>query len=96
MESELIADSKALNIDAAMRPVWQKFSDELSPYPQGDYNGKTVYYMAEKLKPGTRNPRLFAPGDQPINPEGLVFQERTLQSETMRLNWTSHGILCKR
>jgi len=78
VESELIADSKALNIDGAMRPVWQRFSDELSPYPEGDYNGKTVYYMAEKLRPGARNPRLFAPGDQPINLEGLVYPGENL------------------
>ncbi len=78
VESELIQDSEALNIDAAMRPVWKKFSDELSPYPQGETNGKTVYYMAEKLRPGARNPRLFAPGDQPINLEGLVFPGENL------------------
>ena len=78
VESELIADSEALNIDAAMRPVWKRFSDELSPYPEGDYNGKAVYYMAEKLRPGARNPRLFAPGDQPINLEGLVFPGENL------------------
>jgi hypothetical protein len=78
VESELIQDSEALNIDAAMRPVWKRFSDELSPYPQGDYNGKTVCYMAEKLGPANRNPRLFAPGDQPINLEGLVFPGENL------------------
>lgn len=78
VESELIRDSEALNIDATMRPVWRKFSDELSPYPQGDYNGKTVYYMAEKLRPGARNQRLFAPRDQPINLEGLVFPGENL------------------
>ena len=78
VESELIQDSEALNIDAAMRPVWKKFSDEMAPYPQGEYDGKTVYYEAEKLRPGARNPRLFVPGDQPINLEGLVFPGENL------------------
>jgi hypothetical protein len=78
VESELIADSEALNVDAAMRPVWKKFSDELSPYPQGETNGKAVYYEAERLRPGARNPRLFVPGDQPINLEGLVFPGENL------------------
>ena len=78
VEDELIADSEALNVDAAMRPVWRKFSDELSPYPESEYNGKTVYDMAEKLRPGARNQRLFAPGDQPINLEGLVFPGENL------------------
>jgi hypothetical protein len=78
VESELIQDSEALNIDAAMRPVWKKFSDELSPYPQGDYDGKTVYYEAEKLRPGIAKPRLFVPGDQPINLEGLVYPGENL------------------
>jgi len=78
VESELIADSEALDIDAAMRPVWKRFSAELSPYPAGDSNGKTVYYMAEKLGAANHNPRLFAPGDQPINLEGLVFPGENL------------------
>ena len=34
--------------------------------------------MAEKLRAGARNPRLFAPGDQPINLEGLVFPGENL------------------
>jgi hypothetical protein len=78
VESELIATSKVLNTDAQMRPVWKKFSDELIPYPQGEVNGKTVYYMASALKTGERTPRLFAPGDQPINLEGLVFPGENL------------------
>jgi hypothetical protein len=78
VESELIATSEVLNTDAKMRPVWKKFSDELSPYPQGDVNGKTVYYMASALKSGIKNQRLFAPGDQPINLEGLVFPGENL------------------
>jgi hypothetical protein len=78
VESELIATSEVLNTDAKMRPVWKKFSDEMSPYPQGDVNGKTVYYMASALKPGIKNLRLFAPGDQPINLEGLVFPGENL------------------
>jgi hypothetical protein len=78
IESELIATSKVLNTDANMRPVWKKFDDELSPYPQGEVNGKTVYYMASALKTGDRTASLFAPGDQPINLEGLVFPGENL------------------
>jgi hypothetical protein len=78
VESELIQDSEALNIDAAMRPVWKKFSAELSPYPQGEFDGETVYYEAEQLRPGIKNPRLFVPGDQPINLEGLVYPGENL------------------
>jgi hypothetical protein len=78
VESELIAASAVLNTDANMRPVWKKFSDEMSPYPQGDVNGKNVFYMASTLKYGVRNPPLFAPGDQPINLEGLVFPGENL------------------
>ena len=78
VESELIATSKVLNSDANMRPVWKKFSDQMSSYPQGTVNGKTVFYMASALKSGVRTPRLFAPGDQPINLEGLVFPGENL------------------
>jgi hypothetical protein len=78
VESELIATSKVLNTDAQMRPVWKRFTDEMSPYPQGEVNGKTVYYMASALKTSDRTPRLFAPGDQPINLEGLVFPGENL------------------
>ncbi len=78
VESELVAMSEVLKTDAGMRPIWKKFSDELSSYPQGDVNGKTVFYMASALKSGVRTPRLFAPGDQPINLEGLVFPGENL------------------
>jgi hypothetical protein len=78
IESELIATSQVLNTDAKMRPVWKKFSDEMSPYPQGEVDGKNVFYMASALKPGVKTPHLFAPGDQPINLEGLVFPGENL------------------
>ena len=45
VERELIATSQVLGVDAGMRPVWQSFLDELSPYPTGTVNGKTVFYI---------------------------------------------------
>lgn len=73
VERELIATSQVLNADAEMRPVWQSFLNQLSPYPTGVVNGKTVYYIAASIKNKTENHGLFEPGDQPINLEGTVF-----------------------
>lgn len=73
VEKELIATSKVLGIDEEMRPVWQKFLDQLSPYPSVVVNGKTVYAIAATVNNKIKNQGLFEPGDQPINLEGLVF-----------------------
>lgn len=78
VERELIATSKVLDRDAEMRPVWQSFLDQLSPYPTGLVNGKTVYYIAASIKNKTENHGLFEPGDQPINLEGTVFPGENL------------------
>jgi hypothetical protein len=78
VERELIATSKVLDRDAQMRPVWQSFLDQLSSYPTGLVNGKTVYYIAASIKNKTENHGLFEPGDQPINLEGTVFPGENL------------------
>lgn len=78
VERELIATSQVLGVDAEMRPVWQSFLDQLSPYPTGTVNGKTVYYIAASIKNDIENHGLFEPGDQPINLEGIVFPGENL------------------
>jgi hypothetical protein len=74
---ELIETSKVLGSDAAMRPQWQQFIDQLAPYPTGTVNGKTVYYIAESVK-NDRSQGLFEPGNQPINLEGIVYPGENL------------------
>lgn len=78
VERELIATSQVLGIDAEMRPVWQHFMDELSPYPTGIVNGKAVYFIAESIQNKFENHGLFEPGDQPINLEGIVYPGENL------------------
>jgi hypothetical protein len=78
VERELIATSGVLAVDAAMRPLWKSFLDELSPYPAGTVNGKTVYYIAASIQNKSENHGLFEPGDQPINLEGLVYPGENL------------------
>jgi len=75
---ELIETSKVLGIDAEMRPQWQRFLDQLAPYPSGTANGKTVYYIAASIKNKIKDQGLFEPGDQPINLEGLVYPGENL------------------
>jgi hypothetical protein len=75
---ELIDTSKVLGVDAEMRPVWQKFLDDLAPYPSGTVNGKQVYYIAASVKNTIKNQGLFEPGDQPINLEGTVYPGENL------------------
>jgi hypothetical protein len=75
---ELIDTSKVLNVDAEMRPVWQKFFDDLAPYPSGNVNGKPVYYIAASIKNTIKNQGLFEPGDQPIDLEGTVYPGENL------------------
>jgi hypothetical protein len=78
VERELLATSRVLGVDEKMRPVWQSFLDELSLYPTGTVNGKTVYYIAASVKNPTEYHGLFEPGDQPINLEGIVFPGENL------------------
>lgn len=78
IEKELIETSRILGVDASMRPVWQSFLDELSPYPTEEVNGKTVYTIAASIKNNITNQGLFEPGNQPINLEGLVFPGENL------------------
>jgi hypothetical protein len=78
IERELIQTSKILGVDSAMRPIWQSFLDQLSPYPSGLVHGKEVYYIAASIKNNIKNQGLFEPGDQPINLEGLVYPGENL------------------
>lgn len=78
IERELIQTSKVLGVDRAMRPIWQSFLDQLSPYPSGVVNGKKIYYIAASVKNDIKNQGLFEPGDQPINLEGLVYPGENL------------------
>lgn len=78
IERELIQTSKILGVDHGMRPIWQTFLDQLSPYPSGVVNGKEVYYIAASVKNSIKNQGLFEPGDQPINLEGLVYPGENL------------------
>ena len=78
IETELIETSKVLGVDAAMRPVWREFLNNLSPYPTVQVNGKTVYAIAASIKNKIKDQGLFEPGDQPINLEGLVFPGENL------------------
>jgi hypothetical protein len=75
---ELIDTSKILNIDAEMRPIWEKFKTDLAPYPSGNVNGKPVYYIAATVKNNIKNQGLFEPGDQPIDLEGTVYPGENL------------------
>lgn len=78
VDKALIAVSQVLGVDAEMRPIWQQFMEELSPYPQGTVKGKQVYYIADAVKNDIKNQGLFEPGDQPIDLEGLVFPGENL------------------
>ncbi len=75
---ELLDTSKVLGIDADMKPVWEKFLADLAPYPSGEVNGKTVYYIAASIKNTIKNQGLFEPGDQPIDLEGTVYPGENL------------------
>jgi hypothetical protein len=75
---ELIDTSEILGVDSELRPVWQKFLDDLAPYPSGDVNGKPVYYIAASVKNTIKNQGLFEPGDQPIDLEGTVYPGENL------------------
>lgn len=76
--TELITTSKVLGVDARLRPVWQDFLNNLSPYPTVQVDGKTVYAIAASVNNKIKNQGLFEPGDQPINLEGLVFPGENL------------------
>lgn len=78
VERELIETSQILHLDANLRPVWKSFSEQLAPYPQGVVDGKPVYFEAASVKDDSSPKRLFIPGDQPINLEGLVFPGENL------------------
>jgi hypothetical protein len=78
IERELIETSEILHLDASLRPVWKSFSEQLAPYPQGVVDGKPVYFEAASVKGDSSPKRLFVPGDQPINLEGLVFPGENL------------------
>jgi hypothetical protein len=78
VERELIETSQILHQDANLRSVWKSFSDQLAPYPQGAVDGKPVYFEAASVKGDSSPKRLFIPGDQPINLEGLVFPGENL------------------
>jgi hypothetical protein len=78
IEKELIETSQILHVDADLRPVWKSFSEQLAPYPQGAVDGKPVYFEAARVKGDSSPSRLFIPGDQPINLEGLVFPGENL------------------
>jgi len=78
VEQELIETSEILHLDANLRTVWKSFSRQLAPYPQGVVDGKPVYFEAASVKGDSSPARLFVPGDQPINLEGLVFPGENL------------------
>ncbi len=78
VERELIETSQILHQDANLRPVWKSFSEQLASYPQGAVDGKPVYFEAASVKGDSSPKRLFIPGDQPINLEGLVFPGENL------------------
>jgi hypothetical protein len=78
VDRELVATSRVLGVDADMGPLWKSFIDQLSPYPTGMVNGKTVYYIAASIQNKSENHGLFEPGDQPINLEGLVYPGENL------------------
>jgi hypothetical protein len=78
VERELIETSRILHVDANLRPLWKSFSKQLTPYPQGVIDGKPVYFEAASVKGNSSPSRLFIPGDQPINLEGLVFPGENL------------------
>jgi hypothetical protein len=78
VDRELIETSTVLGVDAEMSPLWKNFLDQLSPYPTGMVDGKTVYYIAASIQNKSENHGLFEPGDQPINLEGLVYPGENL------------------
>ena len=78
LAQELIDTSNVLGVDRDMQPMWQKFLEDLAPYPSGDVNGKTVFYIAASVKNTIKNQGLFEPGDQPIDLEGTVYPGENL------------------
>ena len=70
----LLETSETLGVDADLRPVWREVLANLSAYPTGIYNGKEVFYEAEKLARGS----LFHLSCQPVNMEGTVFPGENL------------------
>ncbi|HEX5552728.1 MAG TPA: hypothetical protein VFX43_05720, partial [Chitinophagaceae bacterium] len=71
--SALISESKVLDTDAGMRPLWQDVLNNLADYPAIIRNGEKVYVEAATKNGSTDPQKLFHPGDQPINLEGAVF-----------------------
>jgi len=94
IERELIETSQVLGVDAAMRPVWKRFSEELSPYPTGTVNGKRVFLIAASVKNESNDKGLFEPGDQPINLEGVVFPGENLAvgGDPEQLQWAKNSL----
>ncbi|MFI6299248.1 discoidin domain-containing protein [Nonomuraea sp. NPDC050790] len=74
----LITYSEKLGVDAELRPVWQKFLDELSPYPTGQMDGLDVIFLAEKIDNPIKGNALLNKNDQPINLEGVVHPSDNL------------------
>ncbi|MFF2483477.1 S-layer homology domain-containing protein [Paenibacillus sp. NPDC058071] len=65
--SHLITASEDLEVDADKRVTWQHILDHLADQPTSQYNGKTVYSLAD---PGTSNDnRDIHPGDNTVNLE---------------------------
>ena len=94
IERELIETSQMLGVDAEMRPVWERFSKELAPYPTGMVNGKRVFSIAASVKNDIKNQGLFEPGDQPINLEGTVFPGENLAigGDAEQLQWAKNSL----
>ncbi|MEV0622302.1 discoidin domain-containing protein [Nonomuraea sp. NPDC050404] len=74
----LITYSEKLGVDAGMRPVWQGFLDDLTPYPTGQMDGLDVIFLAEKIENPIKGNALLNKNDQPINLEGVVHPSDNL------------------
>lgn len=84
----LISYSQVLGVDAALRPVWQSYLDDLAPYPTATMDGLDVILLASKINNPTKGNALLNKNDQPINLEGVVHPSDNLaiggDPETLR------------
>ncbi|MGP3982511.1 glycosyl hydrolase family 95 catalytic domain-containing protein [Streptomyces sp. KR80] len=74
----LIDGSKALGVDADLRPRWQAVLDNLTPYPLGVRDGLDVILLASKIENPIKGNLLLNKNDQPINLEGVVHPSDNL------------------
>ncbi|MFI6294933.1 discoidin domain-containing protein [Nonomuraea sp. NPDC050790] len=76
--TSLITYSARLGLDADLRPVWQGYLDDLTPYPTAVMDGLNVILLAEEINNPIKGNALLNKNDQPINLEGVVHPSDNL------------------